>query len=51
MTKTFEIYFNDLNNDAKKRYLKFTEVPDESDLNHENCPLAIVDLDVEENND
>ena len=47
MSKTFEIYFNDLNAKAQKSYLKFQGVPDESDLNHEICPLAIIECEEE----
>jgi len=44
--KSFEIYYNDLSEEAKKEYLKFEGVEDESDLNHEITPLAIIDLEV-----
>ena len=48
MYKSFEIYFNDLNAEAQKRYLEFQGVSDESELNHEICPLGTVDLEIEE---
>lgn len=42
-TRSFEIYYNDLNEDAKRRYLKFQRVEDASELNHEISPLGIID--------
>ena len=45
--KSFEIFFNDLNEDAQKEFLKFAGVEDESELNHELAPLAIVDVEEE----
>ena len=45
--RTFELFFNDLNDEAKKRYLEFAEVTDASELNHEICPLATIDMEDE----
>jgi len=42
--KTFEIYFDDLNEEAKAEYLVFVGADYDSDLNHENLPLAIVEV-------
>jgi len=42
-TRMFEIFYNDLTEEAKKRLLKFEEVEDESELNHEYNPLAILE--------
>lgn len=47
-TKSFEIYFNDLNEKTQKAYLEFEGVEDESELNHEISPLAIIDREIEE---
>lgn len=47
-TRTFELYFNDLNEDAQKRYLEFARVKDASELNHEICPLAEIDMEDED---
>jgi len=49
--RSFELYFNDLSAEAKKKYLKFQRVSDESELNHEISPLAIIDSEDEENVD
>lgn len=46
--ESFEIYYRDLNEEAKERYLKFQRVEDESELNADLCPLAIVDVEFEE---
>ena len=37
----FEIYFNDLNEEAQERYLKAQGVESHWDLNADICPLAI----------
>jgi hypothetical protein len=47
-TRTFELYFNDLNDEAKDRLLKFEEVESDSDLNHEYIPLAILERENED---
>lgn len=44
MTKTFEIYFNDLNKKAQEEYLKFEGVLSESDLNADMLPIAIIEV-------
>lgn len=43
--KTFNIYFNDLNDDAKKRLLNFVGEKDASDMNWDLdiIPIAIFD--------
>ena len=46
--ESFEIYYRDLNEEAKERYLKFQRVENESELNDDLCPLAIVDVEFEE---
>ena len=51
MTRTHEIYFNDLNDEARAEYLKFQQVQDESELNHEIAPLAILEVEDEEDED
>jgi len=43
MTTQFRLYFNDLNDKAKARYLKFQQVSNDSELNHEVEPIAIID--------
>lgn len=46
--ESFEIYFDDLNEGAKKNYLEFVRVTDESELNHEIAPLAIIDIEIDD---
>ena len=46
-TKTFELYFNDLTEEAKERFLKFECVSDESELNHEFDPIGIIQREIE----
>jgi len=46
--RSFELYFNDLNKEAKARYMKFQRVSDDSELNHEISPLAIIDSEDED---
>jgi hypothetical protein len=41
--KTFEIYFQDLNIDAQKRYLEFYGVKSISELNQDCIPIATID--------
>jgi hypothetical protein len=43
-TRSFEINFSDLNEQAQQRYLEFAKVESASDLNADCCPLAIVEL-------
>jgi len=48
-TRTFKIYYRDLSEDCKKRYLEFHRVTSASELNEDISPLAIIDLeDVDE---
>jgi hypothetical protein len=52
--KSFDTHFNDLNENAKKRFLIFCGVESEKELNHEISPLASIDLEFEgeeENNE
>lgn len=46
--KSFEIMYYDLNDDAKKEFLIFQGVKNESELNFEDTPIAIVDLEEED---
>ncbi len=46
--KQFEIFFDDLNQDAQKRYLEFMNMEKKEDGNFEICPLAIIEYDTEE---
>ena len=46
-TRTFEIYFHDLNDDCKARYLAFNKVEDASEMNADVSPLAMIDLEDE----
>jgi len=46
--RSFELYFNDLSAEAKKKYLKFQRVSDASELNADLAPLAIIDLEDDE---
>lgn len=48
MTRTFEIYFNDLNADAALRLIEFERVESADDLNHEISPLCILEREEEE---
>jgi hypothetical protein len=43
-TRTFEIYYRDLNDDCKARYLAFQKVDDVSELNEDLAPLAMIDI-------
>ena len=45
-----EIFFDDLNEEAKKQYLKVMEVGSPDDLNHEYVPIAILDYVPDEQN-
>ena len=40
---TFEIYYNDLHEEAQGRYLEFQGVEDLSELNAELLPLCILE--------
>lgn len=48
-TKQFEIYYRNLNKEAQYRYLNFAHVESLADLNHEIEPLAIIEIEDEEN--
>ena len=41
---SFEIFFHDLNEDARGRYLKFCGVSDPDEINADLCPLCTIDL-------
>ena len=45
--KQFEIMFSDLNEEAQVRFLEFSNCENESDLNAEFIPIAIIDLEEE----
>ena len=49
--KTVEIYFNDLNTEAKKEVLDAAGVNDPSDMNWDFIPLAILDFEEESEED
>jgi hypothetical protein len=46
-TRTFEIYFHDLTDDCKARYLAFHKVSDASEMNADVSPVAMIDVDDE----
>jgi hypothetical protein len=46
-TKTFEVYFNDLTEEAKERFLEFECALEPSELLHEFEPIAIIQRDIE----
>jgi hypothetical protein len=41
--RLFEIYFNDLNDEAKENYLDFHGVKDPAELNAEFSPICILE--------
>lgn len=43
-TETFEIYFDDLSEDAKKRFLSFLRLDDASDGNYDTFPIATFEV-------
>ena len=47
--KTFEIYFNDLNEDAQQRLLKAVGAETAADMNWDMdiCPIAMYDFETE----
>jgi hypothetical protein len=45
--KRFEIMFSDLNDEAKKKFLEFSGCENETQLNTESVPLAIIELEDE----
>lgn len=48
MTRSFEINFSDLSEKAQKEYLEFQKVESASELNTDCCPLAIIEVEDEE---
>jgi len=46
-TRTFEIFYRDLNDDCKRRYLEFQRVSDVSELNEDLAPLVMIDVEDE----
>ena len=46
-TKTFEIMFGDLTQDAQERLLKFEGVSDQSKCNYDFSPIAIIERELE----
>jgi len=48
MTRTHEIYFSDLNEQAKKEYLEFHGVKSAEELNEGISPIATIELEEEE---
>lgn len=46
-TETFEIMFDDLSEDAKKRFLAFMRFKDSSDGNYDIYPIATVEVESE----
>jgi len=49
--RTMNIYFADLNEDAKRRYLEFQKVESEDELNPEVIPIGILDREDEDTED
>ena len=47
MTESFEIMFNDLTEDAKKRFLSFMRIKSELDGNFDVYPIATVEVQTE----
>jgi len=43
--KTFEIMFDDLNEEAQRAFLEFQGIESPSDGNYETVPIAVVELD------
>jgi hypothetical protein len=43
-TRTFEVFYHDLNDDCKARYLAFNKVSDIEEINGDVSPLAMIDL-------
>lgn len=48
MTRSFEINYSDLNEKAQKEYLEFQKVDSAEELNTDCCPLAIIEVEDEE---
>ena len=49
MTKTFEIYFHNLNEETKKEFLEFQGVDSPEECNADLAPLAMIDLEINDN--
>lgn len=49
--KTFEIMFDDLSEEAQRRFLQFQGLEDAADGNFEVCPIAIAELEEEVDSD
>ena len=45
--KSFDVMFRDLNDEAQKEFLKFQGVESVSELNIDCIPIAIIDLEEE----
>jgi hypothetical protein len=43
-TETFEIYFDDLSEDAKKRFLSFLRLDSPEDGNYDTFPIATFEI-------
>ena len=48
MCKEFELYFCDLNDDTQRRFLKFEGLETASDGNYDTFPIAVIPLEVED---
>lgn len=48
MTKTFEIYFSDLTEEAQRNLLDFFKLKNEMEMNWDTFPMTILELEVEE---
>ena len=46
-TETFEIYFDDLSEDAKKRFLSFLRLDSSEDINYDVFPIATFEVEEE----
>jgi hypothetical protein len=44
MTRTFEIFYHDLNEDCKRRFLEFNKVSDPDEMNADISPIYTVEL-------
>ena len=44
MTRTFEIFYHDLNEDCKRRFLEFHKVSDPDEMNADISPLAMIEV-------
>ena len=46
-TKTFEVMFGDLTQEAQERLLEFEGVSDQSECNYDFSPIAIIEREIE----